>query len=291
MNLLPFVASGLGLGAIYGMSGVGLVVLYRASGTFNFAFGALGALSAHCAWSLIQIGTPVAPAWIAGVVVAAFCSWFYGWAVSSQLIDRDRSVRAIATLGLALFLLGVVTTIWGPGLPRRLSLPIDNQVVAWIAEATRVRISYTRVLALAFAVLAIVGVAMLLERTRLGLAMRALASNRAVSSLIGIPAPRVDAIAWLISGAFAGVAGLFLADLVVMSPVPLTFLVIPATAAAVIGGLSSMTGAFFGGLVGGFCESMLTGIPQLASVRSAAPYLIALVFIAIFTRAPEGARL
>ena len=184
-------ASGLGLGAIYGMSGVGLVVLYRASGTFNFAFGALGALSAHCAWSLIQIGTPVAPAWIAGVVVAAFCSWFYGWAVSSQLIDRDRSVRAIATLGLALFLLGVVTTIWGPGLPRRLSLPIDNQVVAWIAEATRIRISYTRVLALAFAVLAIVGVATLLERTRLGLAMRALASNRAVSSLIGIPAPRV----------------------------------------------------------------------------------------------------
>ena len=98
-------------------------------------------------------------------------------------------------------------------------------------------------------------------------------------------------MARLISGAFAGVAGLFLADLVVMSPVPLTFLVIPATAAAVIGGLSSMTGAFFGGLVGGFCESTLTGVPQLASVRSAAPYLIALVFIAIFTRAPEGARL
>jgi branched-chain amino acid transport system permease protein len=285
------VASGLGLGAIYGMSGVGLVVLYRASGTFNFAFGALGALSAHCAWTLIQFGTPVPLAWAAGVAIAASCSWLYGRVVSSQLIDRDRSVRAIATLGLALFLLGLVTTIWGPGLPRRLSLPIDNQVVQWIAAAAHVRLSYTRVLALGFAVLSVVGVGILLERTRLGLAMRALASDRSISSLIGISAPTVDAMAWLISGAFAGVAGLFLADLVVMSPIPLTFLVIPATAAAVIGGLSSMTGAFVGGLVGGFCESLLTGFPQFAGVRSAAPYLIALLFITLFNRMPQGARL
>lgn len=291
MNLIPFVAPGLGLGAIYGMSAVGLVVLYRASGTFNFAFGALGALSAHAAWSLIQIGTPVPAAWAAGVAVAAFCSWLYGRVVSSQLIDRDRSVRAIATLGLALFLLGLITTIWGPGLPRRLSLPFDNQVVAWLAGATRIRLSYTRVMALSFAVLAIVGVAALLERTRLGLAMRALASNRSLSSLIGISAPTVDAMAWLVSGAFAGLAGLFLADLVVMSPVPLTFLVIPATAAAVIGGLTSMTGALLGGLVGGFCESLLTGVPQLAGVRSVAPYVLALLFISVFARRPEGARL
>ena len=137
----------------------------------------------------------------------------------------------------------------------------------------------------AFALLSILGVWLLLERTRLGLAMRALASDRSISSLIGISAPKVDAMAWLISGAFAGLAGLFLADLVVMAPVPLTFLVIPATAAAVMGGLTSMTGAFVGGFVGGFCESALTAIPQFASIRSAAPYLIALVFITLFNRA------
>jgi len=121
--------------------------------------------------------------------------------------------------------------------------------------------------------------------------MRALASDRSIASLIGISAPTVDAMAWLISGAFAGLAGLFLADLVVMAPVPLTFLVIPATAAAVMGGLTSMTGAFLGGLVGGFCESALTALPQIASVRSAAPYIIALLFISLFNRGHEGARL
>ncbi len=291
MNFLPFVAPGLGLGAIYGMSAVGLVVLYRASGTFNFAFGALGALSAHGAWSLIQIGTPVPLAWAGGVAIASLCSWLYGRVVSSQLIERDRTVRAIATLGLALFLLGIVTTVWGPGLPRRLSLPFDNQVLSWLAAATRIRLSYTRLSALGFAVFAIVGVALLLDRTRLGLAMRALASDRSLSSLIGISAPTVDAMAWLITGAFAGVAGLFLADLVVMAPVPLTFLVIPATAAAVMGGLNSMTGAFLGGLGGGLCESLLTGVPELASVRSAAPYLLALLFVSLFGRGAEDARL
>ena len=290
MNLLPFVASGIGLGAVYGMSGVGLVVLYRASGTLNFAFGALGALAAHSAWQLIQFHVPVLAAWCAGILVATAFSWGYGRFVSSRLAERDRSVRAIATLGFALLLLGAVTTIWGPGLPRRLSLPIDNVVVGWLVHLTGFRLSFTRVAALVFAIVSLFGIEILLTRTRLGLAMRSLASDRTISSQIGISVVRVDAIAWLISGAFAGIAGLFLADLVVMSPIPLTFLVIPAIAAAVIGRLTSMVGAFVGGMLAGFAEALLTGIPNIASVRSAAPYIIALLFITFAARAANGAR-
>ena len=55
MNLLPFVASGIGLGAVYALSSVGLVILYRASGTLNFAFGAFGGVSAFLAWQLTQV--------------------------------------------------------------------------------------------------------------------------------------------------------------------------------------------------------------------------------------------
>ena len=58
MNLLPFVASGIGLGAVYALSSVGLVILYRASGTLNFAFGAFGGISAFLAWQLTQDGVP-----------------------------------------------------------------------------------------------------------------------------------------------------------------------------------------------------------------------------------------
>ena len=74
-----------------------------------------------------------------------------------------------------------------------------------------------------------------------------------------------------------------------MAPIPLTFLVIPAIAAAVLGRLTSMAGAFIGGIVAGFAEALLTGVPMLTTVRSAAPYVIALLFIAFVTRANGGA--
>lgn len=286
MNLYPFIATGIGLGAVYGMAGVGLVILYRASGTLNFAFGALGALAAHVTWTLIENGLAVLPAWGIGILVASGSSLLYGRLVSARLVERDRTVRAIATLGLALFLLGGITTIWGPGLPRRLALPIDHMSVTLLG----IRLTYTRIAVFLFAVLAVIAIALLLNRTRIGLAMRAMASSRPISSLIGIPVVRTDSIAWLISGAFAGVAGLMLSVLLVMSPIPLTFLVIPAIAAAVLGGLTSMTGALVGGLVCGMAEALLTGVPGMPVYRSAAPYLIALLFIALATRARLGAR-
>jgi branched-chain amino acid transport system permease protein len=281
------VASGVGLGAVYGMSAVGLVVLYRASGTLNFSFGALGAAAAHCTWTLINYEIlPVWAAWVAGILVSTLLSFLYGRYISSRLIDRSRSIRAIATLGFALLILGIVTTIWGPGLPRRLSLPSDLQNVFIFS----VKINYTRLAGIAFALLSVIGMALLLNRTRIGLAMRALASNRSISGLIGINVAAVDSVAWLISGAFDGIAGLLLADLLVMSPIPLTFLVIPAIAAAVFGGLTSMTGAFIGGVIGGFAEALLTGVPSVMTMRSAAPYVLALLFIAFFARSSVGSR-
>ena len=278
MNFVPFIATGIGLGAVYGMSAIGLVVLYRSSGTINFAFGALGAAAAHCTWALIEVDVPVWLAWLCGILLATLLSFVYGRYVSARLTDRSQSVRSIATLGLALLLLGTITTIWGPGLPRRLSLPTDhiNAVIFGM------KISYTRLGALFFALASMVAVGLLLARTRIGLAMRALASSRAVSSQIGIDVATVDSVAWIISGAFAGISGLILADLLLMSPIPLTFLVIPAIAAAVLGGLTSMPGAFVGGMVAGLTEALLT------VVRSAAPYVLALLFITFVTRARPG---
>jgi len=286
VDLLPFVATGIGLGAVYALSGVGLVLLYRAAGTLNFAFGALGALAAHCTWTLIQFDVPIAPSWIAGVIVSALASFLYGRYVSARLVDRDRTVRAICTLGFALAILGALTTIWGPGLPRRLTLPTDNMFVIWLG----LRLSYTRIAALSVSVLAVIGVGILLSRTRTGLSMRALASNRVVSQTIGVRIRATDAVAWIISGTFAGVAGLLLADLVVLNPLSLTFLVIPAMAAAIIGALHSMTGAFAGGMLCGMAEALLIGVPDLADLRSAAPYVIAILAMAVVMRTTATAR-
>src|SRR5206468_485387 len=234
-GLLPFIVSGLGVGAVYALSGVGLVVLYRSSGVLNFAFGALGAVAAYVAWSALDHDWPLALAALAAVATSVAISLTYGRLLAPHLAEREPTVRSIGTLGLALVVLGFTEWFWGEQ-PRRLVLPTDAGAI----EFADVRLTYTRVLGLAAAVSMMAAVGLLLARTRIGLAMRALADQRALSAILGIRVLQVDTAAWVISGAFAGVCGILLGNIVRLQATVLTFLVIPAFAAAIIGRLSSL---------------------------------------------------
>jgi branched-chain amino acid transport system permease protein len=278
MSLLPFVASGIGLGAVYALSSVGLVILYRASGTLNFAFGAFGGLSAFLAWQLAQEDIPEPVGWIVGIAVSTGIAYAYGRYFAPRLAHRDRVVRAIATLGLALFLFGGMALYWGVGVARRLVLPTDLNFVVLFG----VRLSLTRLIALGLSLAMVVGIGVLLNKTRIGLGMRALASDRNISAAIGVRVTRIDAIAWLINGFFAGIAGILLANIARLDASTLTFLVIPAIAAAIMARLSSLPGAFIGGLVAGQIEALLiASSPEIANLRSAGPYVAALIFLMI----------
>jgi len=276
VSILPFIAAGVGVGAVYALSGVGLIVLYRASGTLNFAFGALGAIGAYTTWALLG-AVPPAAAWAAGIALSAALSFGYGALVAPRLAHRDRAVRAVGTLGFALFILGLTGLIWGEAVPRRLTLPTDHVSLVLFG----VRVTYTRLGTLLVALAMVGAIALLLGATRLGLHMRALADDRQISSLIGVRVVRTDALAWLISGVFAGAAGLLLADLVALNASFLTFLVIPAIAAAIFGRLRSLTAAAIGGFLVGVIEAMLSSVPWLSPYRSAAPFVLALAFITL----------
>jgi branched-subunit amino acid ABC-type transport system permease component len=278
MNLLVFAASGIGVGAVYALSSVGLVILYRASGTLNFAFGAFGGLGAFCAYELTKDGVPAPIGWVAGVALSTLIAYGYGRIVAPRLAQRDRVVRAVATLGLALFLLGGMALYWGVGIARRLQLPTDLDYVLLFG----VRVTATRLIALGLALAMASGIGLVLSKTRIGLAMRALASDRNISAAIGVRVTHTDSIAWLINGAFAGIAGILLADINRLDPALLTFLVIPAIAAAILARLSSLPGAFIGGMVCGLIEALATGFPAVASFRSAGPYVVALAFMMAF---------
>jgi branched-chain amino acid transport system permease protein len=278
MKYLPFIASGIGLGAIYALSSVGLVILYRASGTLNFAFGAFGGISAFLVWQLTQDGVPLLISAIVGVAASTGIAYGYGRVFAPRLAHRDRVVRAIATLGLALFLFGGMAWYWGVGVARRLVLPTDLNFVLLFG----VRLSATRLIALGVALAMVVGVGLLLSRTRIGLGMRALASDRHISAAIGVRVTQIDSLAWLVNGMFAGIAGILLANINRLDPGTLTFLVIPAIAAAIMARLSSLPGAFVGGMVAGMIEALLIATsPEIANLRSAGPYVAALIFLMI----------
>jgi branched-chain amino acid transport system permease protein len=278
MNLLPFIVSGIGLGAVYALASVGLVILYRASGTLNFAFGAFGGVSAFLAWQLTQEGVPLAISSIVGIAASTGIAYAYGRIFAPQLAHRDRVVRAIATLGLALFLFGGMAWYWGVGVARRLVLPTDLDFVLLFG----VRLTVTRLIALGVSLAMVVGIGLLLARTRIGLGMRALASDRHISAAIGVRVVQIDSIAWLVNGLFAGIAGILLANINRLDPGTLTFLVIPAIAAAIMARLSSLWGAFVGGIVCGMIEALLIATsPEIANLRSAGPYVAALIFLTI----------
>lgn len=276
MTYLPFLISGLGIGAVYALSGVGLVVLFRATGVLNFAFGAVGALGAHVAWQVLEWRLPLAVAILAAVVVSALVSFLYGRLLAPLLSHRDTVVRAVGTLALALVLIAVMGVIWGE-LPRRLQFPTDQMFLTLFG----VRLTYTRILALLLAVLMVSAITALLSRTRLGLDMRALANDRDLSAILGVRIRHTETAAWVITGVFAGLAGLLLGDLVRLQGTFLTFLVIPAIAAAILGQLRSLWITAIGGLAIGIAEAVLTPIAAISPYRAAAPFVIALIAVTI----------
>ena len=269
-DLGPFLISGLSTGAVYVLSGVGLVILFQSSGVVNLAQGAVGALSALIAWNIADAGGPQWAGWIAGIVVATAVSLAYGRLIAPRLAYSDPIVRAVATLGFALIILGFMELIWGEW-PRALRLPTD----AIGFRVLGVRINYTRLIAMGLS-LAIVGVVIVFfNRSKLGLAMRALANNRDISGLLGIPVLEVDAWAWTMSGAIAGVSGILLANMVRLQALILTFLVIPAVAAAIAGRMRSLYATVIGGLLIGIAEAMGTPFPYVGSLRGLAPFIFA----------------
>ena len=274
-SLIPFLVVGISVGSVYALSGVGLVVLYRASGVVNFAYGALGGLAAMVCWQVIDLDYSDWMGWGLGIGVATLLSWGYGRFIAPSLTHQDRIVRAMATLGFALMIMGMAQWYWGDD-PRRLVLPNDS---GGLEVDGRRLISYTRLLALILATTMTACMLWLLAKTPLGLRMRALQSNRVLSGLLGVRVKNVDTWAWVIAGVFAGVTGLFMGNMVRLNPTVLTFLVIPAMAAAVVGRLVSLPLTVLGGLLIGVIEALTALVPEISRYGSATAFVVAILAI------------
>jgi len=264
------------VGASYALAGMGLVVLERGTGERNFAFGAIAASAAMVTWQAQDWGLHIWLACIVGIFAAAAISGIYGGLISARVAQRSDVVKAVATLGLALILLGLSLYIWGDT-PRRLRLPLR----ALNTELFGVRITGARLLAALFCIVAAIGITAILTKTRIGLQMRALADTRDLSALIGIDVGRVTLIAWIGSGVLAGIAGIFLGSLVRLDPGVLTFMVVPCMAAAILGGLKSLWLTLLGGLVIGLIEAGITPFQSIAPYRTLAPFVIAIAVLMI----------
>jgi branched-chain amino acid transport system permease protein len=278
-----FLVTGLSLGGVYALSGVGMVVLYRATGVLNLAFGAIGAFGALIAWQLINhAGFGFWPAFVVSVLAGGLLTLAYGMVFGPALALRDPLVKATATLGLALILLGVMDLLWpsSGGASRALTVPTDNNTF----QVGEISVTYTNVLALVLGLVVTVVAAVFLRFSKLGTAMRAMANDREITASLGVPVRRVTAAAWFGCGCLAGVAGVLLADLVALDSTTLTFLVISTLAATLVGRLRSIPITFAAAIVIGVISAELTPISSLSNYRDMTPFVVAAVALLFLSR-------
>jgi branched-chain amino acid transport system permease protein len=288
LDFQSFIVTGLALGGVYALSGVGLVVLYRATGVVYLAFGAVGAMGALIAWSMTNAGLAGWLGWLVCVLFSAAVTLAYGMVFGPPLARRDPLVKAVATLGLTLVLFGLMDLLWttSGGESRSITLPTDNGGFV----IGQIQVNWTQVIGLAVGVVITAVTGAFLRYTKLGTAMRAMANDRVITATLGVPVRRVEAAAWIGCGVLAGVAGLLLADLVALDATTLTFLVISSLAAALIARLRSITVTFAAAIAIGLIHDLLTPIASLSGYRDMTPFALAAVALLVLSRRGTSAQ-
>jgi branched-subunit amino acid ABC-type transport system permease component len=282
--MLPFIVTGLVTGAIYGLAGVGLVVTYKVSGVFNFAYGALATVSAYAFYTLhVQHGVawPVAaaiPVFVIGPVLALGFE-----RLASAVADAGLAVQVSATVGVALAVQAAVVLSYG--LVQTRIVPVFLTGGQTTIFGTIVQWSQIETFAIALAATAALYV--FFRTTRLGVAMRAVVDDPALLDLAGTSPRRVRRGAWLIGVAFASGSGVLLAPVLPLDPVQLTLLVVEAFGAAALGAFTSLPITFAGGLAIGVLASLCTkwfttGV--LAGIPPAVPFIVLFAAVLIFPR-------
>ncbi|MEY2465137.1 MAG: branched-chain amino acid transport system permease protein livM [Acidimicrobiaceae bacterium] len=287
-TFLTYTIIGLVVGAVYSIAASGLVLTYTTSGIFNFAHGAIGMVSAFSYWELrVHRGWPAPLALLVVIVVLAP---LMGLVIERSVVRRLRGasveVTLVVTLGLLLALLNLSYYVWDPTLGRPLPRFFDGSKVRLLD----VNISYHQLIVLAVGCVVAIGLRLLLGRTRVGLAMRAVVDDSDLLAMNAGDPERVTAFSWALGAALAALAGVLIAPLVTLDALSLTLLVVNAYAAAVIGRLRSLPLTFAGGLGLGLVVTYATGyFPQTESWdRLAAGVPTIALFIVLIFLPPAG---
>ena len=261
--LLQQILNGLILGSLYAMVALGYTMVYGILELINFAHGEIVMLGAMVSVTVLAVlaalGVPVPLALLAALAAAVAVCVITGVLVERvayrPLRNAPRLAPLITAIGVSIVLQNLAMIIWGR---QYLSFPpvLDIQIYE-IAGAT---ITNVQILIVAVAAVTMGGLLLLVQRTRLGRAMRATAQNREVAGLMGVDVNRVIAATFAVGSALAAVAGLLIAAYYGIAHYNMGFILgLKAFSAAVLGGIGNIPGALLGGLLLGVIESLGAG--------------------------------
>jgi branched-chain amino acid transport system permease protein len=301
LNLLSPLINGIANGAAYGLLGLGLVLLYKSNRIFNFAQGEFATIGAIATY-VFYAGTGVLPklpffvAALIGLVASVGVAVLTERLVIRPMFDRAKVILVVGTVGVALLLIGVEGMLPYP----------KTQALPTISDVFKVRPFVTRIdqvpvldqdvaMVVMLAVLA-VGAFVFFRYTRTGTAILAVSQDATAARVVGISVERISLISWAIAGLLGGVAGILLAVPPAGSVTPGAFTgttLTVAFAAAVLGGMTSLPGAFVGGILLGLIEAFANSdasfVPLLSRVQNGqAELAVFLILLVVLMFRPRG---
>jgi branched-chain amino acid transport system permease protein len=255
-QFLQLLVSGVSLGAVYALLALGFVVVFKASGVVNFAHPALLMAGAYVTARLTATDTlPFGPALLAGVGAAVAVSFLIQRLLVSPMASRSAIAVSIMTIGVDVIVQTEITRRIGVDI-----LPLGDPWQDGVVTVAGVTVPQARIAALVVGVAVIAAFFAWFRFSTWGVAMRAVAEDPGTAALMGVRRARVSAIAWMLAGALAAVAGLFISVFPSPGLEPATAAVaLRAFPAAIIGGLDSTGGAVVGGVVVGVAEALAGG--------------------------------
>ena len=277
---LQLVFNGIAIGSILALAAIGLTLTYGILRLSNFAHGDFMTLGAYLIWLANINGVNIWLAMVlgaAGTIVAMLIAEFLLW---KPMRDRraDSTTLIIISIGLALFLRSTILFIWG-GSNQSYDLPIVQAI-----QVGDLRIAYYRVIGIVLAVIAIIALHFLLQKTKVGKAMRAVADNVDLARVSGINVERIVLWTWIITGILTALAGGIYGLITAVRPNMGWFLILPMFASVILGGIGNVYGAIAGALIIGVAQEL--SIPLLGSEYKLGVALLIMVLI-LFLR-PQG---
>jgi len=273
---IEVVVSGLLTGVMYSLVALGFVLIFKASGVFNFSQGVMVLFAALTLVGLMERGVPVWIALILTMVVMIALAFVVERVMLRPLVNQDPIILFMATIGLTFFLEGFGETLWGSNV-KRLDVGIPNDSF----EFHGVLFQEFDLFAAAVGAIMVAGLAIFFHKTPVGRALRAVADDHQAAMSVGIPLKTIWIIVWSVAGIVAMVAGIMWGA---KSGVQfsLSLIALKALPVLILGGFTSVPGAIVGGLIIGVGEKVAEiywGPLVGGAIENWFAYVLALAFL------------
>ena len=282
-NFFQQVVSGLASGGIYGALALALVLIHRATGVINFAQGEMATFSTYILWTLTQNhGWPYWPA-LAFTLAVSFAGGFGVHQLVVRPVERGSVLRVvIVTIGLLLLINGAMTWLWS-GEVRSVHSPFPTRTI----DMADVAISIQDLGTIGVSIGVVILLGLFFRFTKVGLALRAAATNPAEARLVGVRVPLMLGVGWGLATMLGAIAGSLTAPTVFLDPNMMQAVLIYAFAAAVLGGIDSPVGAVVGGLLLGVSLNLLGTYVDFVGADLRLPAALAVILVVLLLR-PAG---